>query len=187
MALVTVSELKSVLGVGNLYADADLEQVADAASAVVTAYLNTNNYPIVGYSRDGQGNGYVYTDQVHGLVTDQSVTITGVASGWNGTFTITDYGALWVRFALAGAEQLRRTVVPSGLLAGPSSVNYDTVDAVKEAALTIAVDMWTNRLAPGGQPQAVDFTPSPYRMGRTLMQRVIGLLGPYMDSRNFVG
>lgn len=187
MALVTVAELKSILGVGNLYADSDLEQVADAASAVVTAYLTSNTYPIVAYSRDGAGNGYVFTNQPHGLVTDQSVTISGVATGWNGTFTITDYGQLWVRFALAGAEQLKRTVVPSGLLAGPTSVNYDNVDAVKEAALTIAVDMWTNRLAPGGQPQGVDFTPSPYRMGRTLMARVAGLLAPYMDTRAIVG
>ena len=187
MALVTVAELKSVLGVGNLYADSDLEQVADAASALVTAYLTNNNYPIIAYSRDGQGNGYVYTRERHNLVSGQSVTITGVATGWNGTFTLTDYGAYWVKFALAGAEQLERSVVPAGVLAGPTSVNYDTVDAVKEAALAVAVDIWTNRLAPGGQPQAVDFTPSPYRMGRTLMQRVIGLLGPYMDQRNFVG
>ena len=187
MALVTVSELKSVLGVGNLYPDADLEQVCDAASAVVTSYLTSNTYSVISYSRDGLGNGYVYTNAYHGLVTGQSVTISGVATGWNGTFTITDYGSTWIQFALAGAEQLKRSVVPAGLLAGPTSVDYSTVDAVKEAALTIAVDMWTNRLAPGGQPQGVDFTPSPYRMGRTLMQRVIGLLAPYLDTRGIVG
>ena len=187
MALVTVAELKSVLGVGNLYADADLEQVADAASAVVTAYLTNNNYPVTHYSRDGLGYGYVWSNQPHGLVKDQSVTISGVATGWNGTFTVTDYGPNWLQFALAGAEQSMRTVVPSGLISGPTTVNYDTVEAVKEAALTIAVDMWQNRLAPGGNPQAVDFTPSPYRMGRTLMQRVIGLLAPYLDSRSIVG
>lgn len=187
MALVSVAELKSVLGVGNLYPDADLEQVADAASAVVTAYLANNNWSVISYSRDGLGNGYVYTNAYHGLVTGQSVTITGVATGWNGTFTITDYGPTWIQFALAGAEQLKRAVVPSGVLAGPTSFDPSTVDACKEAALTIAVDMWTNRLAPGGQPQGVDFTPSPYRMGRTLMQRVIGLLAPYLDTRGIVG
>jgi hypothetical protein len=187
VALVTVAELKSVLGVGNLYADADLEQVADAASAVVTAYLTSNTYPVTHYSRDGLGYGYAYSNQPHGLIKGQSVTISGVTTGWNGTHTITDYGTNWIQFALVGAEQLKASVVPSGLLVGPTSVNYDTVDAVKEAALTIAVDMWQNRLAPGGNPQAVDFTPSPYRMGRTLMQRVIGLLAPYLDSRSIVG
>lgn len=187
MPLVTVAELKSVLGVGNLYADADLEQVCDAASAVVNSYLASNTASIISYGRDGLGNGYVYCNSAHGLVTGQSITISGVATGWNGTFTITNYGTIWVEFALAGAEQLNRAVVPPGLLTGPQAVDYSTVDACKEAALTIAVDMWTNRLAPGGSPTAVDFTPSPYRMGRTLMQRVIGLLAPYIDTRSIVG
>lgn len=187
MALVTVSELKSVLGVGNLYADTDLEQVADAASAVVTAYLNANTYPAIAYGRNGQGDGVVYTNQRHGLVTGQTVTISGVATGWNGTHTINSYGIDWIQFDLAGAEQTTAKIVPAGLISGPTNVNYDTVDAVREAALTVAVDMWTNRLAPGGQFQAADFTPSPWRMGRSLMQRVIGLLGPYLDNRGVIG
>jgi hypothetical protein len=39
MALVTIAEMKAVLGVGNLYADADLQQVADSAIALVKAYV----------------------------------------------------------------------------------------------------------------------------------------------------
>lgn len=187
MALVTIADLKSVLGVGNLYPDADLQQVCDAATAVVMAYLSTNTYPITHYARDGEGYGYVNTAEPHGLISGQTVTISGVATGWNGTHTITEYGTYFIRFALAGGEVYSTKVQPAGLLTGPTFVNYDTIPAAKEAALTIAVDMWTNRLAPGGNPQAVDFTPSPYRMGRTLMQRVIGLLAPYLDTRGLVG
>lgn len=186
MALVTATELKAVLGVGNLYPDADLEQVAAGASAVVNAYLNLNAYPIVTYGRDGDGLGWVRTSEAHGLICDQTVTITDVATGWNGTHTITGVTATSIEFALAGVIQPDIHLVPPGTATG-STKDYSTVPAVKEAALTIAVDMWTNRLAPGGQPQGVDFTPSPYRMGRTLMQRVIGLLAPYLDTRSIVG
>ncbi len=31
------------------------------------------------------------------------------------------------------------------------------------------------------------FTPSPYRMGNTLLARVRGLLAPYLDPRSMVG
>lgn len=187
MPLVTVAELKSVLGVGNLYPDADLQQVCDAASTVVNAYLSQNVYSITYYGRDGEGLGYVFTNEPHGLITGQIVTISGVATGWNGTQTITGAATFWIQFALAGTELQNTKVVPNGLLTGPTFKNYDLEPACKEAALTIAVDMWTNRLAPGGSPTAVDFTPSPYRMGRTLMQRVIGLLAPYIDTRSIVG
>ena len=35
--------------------------------------------------------------------------------------------------------------------------------------------------------EAVDFTPGPYRMGRSLLSRVSGLLGRYMDTAALVG
>lgn len=186
MALVTIAELKAVLGVGNLYPDADLTQVCDAADAIVRSYLQNNNASAVTYSR-ASGIGYVYTADVHPYGVGESVTITGVATGWNGTFTITTTGAYYIGFTLAGADQDQRAVRPYGVIAGPTSFDADTTDACREAALTIAVDMWQNRLAPGGQPTAVDFTPSPYRMGRTMIQRVVGLLAPYLDMRGTIG
>jgi hypothetical protein len=66
-------------------------------------------------------------------------------------------------------------------------IDYEEVPEVVEATTAIAVDMWQSRLAPGGQIQAVDFTPGPYRMGRSLLTRVSGLLGKHMDTGSFVG
>ena len=186
MALVTVAELKAVLGVGNLYPDADLQQVCSAADAVVRSYLASNHIPIDAYARSN-GTGYIYTAEPHGLEVGQSVTITDVATGWNGTFTITAAGAWYIGFALAGTDVEQLQVRPYGTLAGPTAFDPDAVPACKEAALTLAVDMWQNRLAPGGQPTAVDFTPSPYRMGRSMIQRVMGLLAPYLDMRGQIG
>lgn len=186
MALVTVTELKAVLGVGNLYPDADLQQVCSAADAIVRSYLASNKQPVRSYGRTN-GVGYCYTLEPHGFAVGQTVTVSGVATGWNATHTITEAGVYYFAFALAGADQDEYNVVPAGVAAGPTSFDPDTTPACKEAALTVAVDMWSNRTAPGGQPTAVDFTPSPYRMGRSMIQRVMGLIGPYLDTRGLVG
>lgn len=59
--------------------------------------------------------------------------------------------------------------------------------AVREATLAVAVDIWQSRVSPGGQMVGPDFTPSPFRMGRNLIQKVSGLLGPYLDPEGMVG
>lgn len=63
----------------------------------------------------------------------------------------------------------------------------DEPPACKEAALAIAVEMWQSRLAPGGQMVGVDFTPAPFRMGRSLILKVTGLLAPYLNEEGLVG
>lgn len=109
--LVPIEELKLVLGVGDLYPDEQLEQVAQAAEDVLVAYLR----PL-------------------------------------------DDGETW-----------------------------EDYPEVREAALAIAVDLWQSRLAPGGQLNAVDFTPGPYRLGRSLIGRVSGLVGRHLDVAGMVG
>jgi hypothetical protein len=64
---------------------------------------------------------------------------------------------------------------------------YDAIPEVREAALAIAVDIFQSRVAPGGQIQAVDFTPGPYRLGRSLFTRVSGLLARWTDTSSLVG
>jgi hypothetical protein len=39
MALITLSELKAVLGIGDIYADAIVQDVADAAENIILSYL----------------------------------------------------------------------------------------------------------------------------------------------------
>lgn len=186
-AFVTVSELKAVLGVGNLYADADLQEICDSATNTVDGYLTYNRVGVTAYFAENSV-ATVYTDQPHGFVTGQTITLANVQTTLNGSRTITEYGIRYFRFATALADTTYEIrVKPAGTATGPQQVNYDNVPEVREAALTIAVDMWTNRLAPGGQPQAVDFTPSPYRMGRSTLQRVIFLLAKHIDAGSMVG
>jgi hypothetical protein len=47
--------------------------------------------------------------------------------------------------------------------------------------MVVSVEVFQSRTAPGGQIEGVDFAPSPYRMGRSLFNRCVGLLGPYID------
>lgn len=66
-------------------------------------------------------------------------------------------------------------------------VDHTLTAAVREAALAIAVELWQHRLAAGGTVQAADWTPSPYRLGRGLLSKVQGLLGPYIDTGSMIG
>jgi malate/lactate dehydrogenase len=59
--------------------------------------------------------------------------------------------------------------------------------ACKEAALSVAAEIWQARTASGGQAVSVDFTPGPYRLSVWLTRRVNALIGPYMKVTGMVG
>lgn len=108
MALVTVAELKTALGVGNLYSDEVLEQVIDAVSDVIESYVT--------------------------------------------------------------AESFAAEPAP-----------------MREAALILSVDLFQTQNSAAGQQVAVDFTPAPFRAGRSWIQKTVGLLAPYLDAESLIG
>ena len=59
--------------------------------------------------------------------------------------------------------------------------------ACKEAALSVAVEIFQARTAAGGQAVATDFSPGPYRLSVWMTRRVMALLGPYMDVKGMIG
>jgi hypothetical protein len=59
--------------------------------------------------------------------------------------------------------------------------------ACKEAALSVAVEIYQSRYSAGGQAVASDFSPGPYRLSVWMTRRVMSLLGPYLDVRGVVG
>lgn len=74
------------------------------------------------------------------------------------------------------ADQLLTPYLAAGVLdAGVPS-------PVREAGVVIAIDVWQNRTAAGGQSVGIDGTPGPYRMGQSLLSRVSGLVGPWMHT-----
>lgn len=94
-----------------------------------------------------------------------------------------------IQFTLSAADQNYRQIVPYGkaLSVDTKDTTYASTPAVREAAMNLAVDIWQARQQSSIGGVSPDFSPSPYRMGNTLMARVRGLLAPYMSPRSMVG
>lgn len=66
-------------------------------------------------------------------------------------------------------------------------IDYADVPVVKECVLAAAVALWQTRTAPSGTYSAVDFTPSPFQLGRLFLDRFEGPLAPWLNVRGFLG
>ena len=209
--IVTAAELRSVLGVSTaLYNDAYLNDVIDTAETVILPMLVKYSSPIdVVALQDNIATYYVLGD--NNFSTGQSVVVTGVGSPFNGTFTILessnlDYDSFILRsnsrifldgsyrefngfftVALVNADITERKVIPSGLATLSGASTYVGNAAVESAVLAVSVEVFQSRIAPGGQIEGIDFTQvSPYRLGRSLFNRVSGLLGAFIDTDSMV-
>jgi hypothetical protein len=186
MALITLSELKAVLGIGDIYADAIVQEVADAAENIVLSLLTKNQWGVIAHERVNLVN-TIYTDRPHDVYVGQSVEIANCGQNFNGTKTITKVTEYTMSFTGTGSNYPKHGIVPSGTVSAHQYIDYSTIDEVRQAALAIAADIWITRTGTLGQ-QGVDFqSPAPYRLGRSLFTRVSGLLGKWMDTRGMVG
>jgi hypothetical protein len=209
--IVSVSELRSILGVStSLYNDAYLTDVIDTAEAVILPMLVKYSSPIDRVAlQDNIATYYVLGD--NNFSVGQSVVITNVGSPFNGTFTILqssnlDYDSFVLRsnsrifldgsyrefngfftVAITNADISERKVIPSGLATLSGASTYVGNSAVESAVLAVSVEVFQSRIAPGGQIEGIDFTSvSPYRLGRSLFNRVSGLLGAFIDTDSMV-
>ena len=190
MALTTVAELRSALGVGTLYTDATLQEVCDAADVVILPML-WNNYTFnVGHSNTTtEGTLYFEQSIKDVFYVGQTVVITGNGAPHNGSKAITAMSDTSITYAVTGTPtaQPRHTVTPFGQVAAVATVDYTTDTAIQLAALLISVDIWQSRQVSSTGGVSPDFTPSPYRMGNTLLARVRGLIAHALDPRSMVG
>ena len=192
MSLTTVAELRTALGVGTLYADATLQEVCDAADNVLLPFIWANTTPLIGHSNTATtGTSYFEDRVIDVFYVGQSVVISGSGSKHNGNKTITEVGEYSITYAITGNNNTPapfHPVNPFGTVAAETYLDPSTVPAIQEAALMISIDIWQSRQAPSSGGVSIDgYTPSPYRMGNTLMARVRGLLAPYLDPRSMVG
>ena len=186
MALITLSELKAVLGIGDIYADAIVQEVADSAENILLSLLTKNQYAIVARERVGT-LATLYTDRVNDFYVGQTITTEGCGAHFNGSHTITKRTEYSFSFITTSGTNPKQAVVPYGFARDTEFVDYDLIPEVRQAALAIAADIWITRTGTLGQ-QGVDFqSPAPYRLGRSLFTRVSGLLGKWMDTRGMVG
>lgn len=200
-SLIDVEDFKTVLGVGDLYPDEDLERVTEAATNVLLSYLVMYKTRadqaccMTAVPAPGTGTTVRFrTTEPHQFFVGQSIALRGFGfAGWDKTVTVHEVPA--ENIVIAASNQPWNIsisdptpIIPNGTVYDATRIDYYAdVPEVVEAATAIAVDMWQSRLAPGGQINAVDFTPGPYRMGKSLITRVSGLLGQHMDTGSLVG
>ena len=190
MSLTTVAELRTALGVGTLYADATLQEVCDAADNVLLPFIWANtNYNIAHSSTATTGTLYFEEVVTNTYYVGQTIVVTGNGSHLNGSKTITSVGEYSITYTINnGTVKPYHPVNPFGMVAADTYLDPSTVPAIQEAALMISIDIWQSRQAPSSGGVSIDgYTPSPYRMGNTLLARVRGLLAPYLDPRSMVG
>jgi hypothetical protein len=85
-------------------------------------------------------------------------------------------------FDLTNADINFRQVIPSGRATLTGASTYVGNAAVESAIYVVSTEIFQSRTAAGGQIEGVDFAPTPYRMGKSLLSRVSGLLAPYLDE-----
>jgi hypothetical protein len=186
MAIISISELKAVLGIGSIYSDAVVQQVADAASDIILSYLEFNRSNIVTVELEDNVATY-YTAEPHDFVVGQILTVTNCGNPFTGTKTVTEHTADTFKAAIVHADVVATPLRPYGkaVLTSQAAL-YDANASVREACLALAVDIWETQKGTMGQ-QGVDFAPAPYRLGRSMLQRVMGLLGKDVDTNSLVG
>ena len=189
--LVSAAELRAVLGVSSsLYNDAALEAIIDTAEDAIGDFLTQWKVGIDYHRSETATKAIIHTTRPHKFYVGQSVVHTGVEAHINGSKTVTEIVDSYT-YKITTTNATPHTefyaVIPNGIAAVNDLSQYNNVKAVEEAVLQIAIDVFQSRLAAGGTQQALDYTPAPYRMGRTLLYKVTGLISKYIDSNSQIG
>jgi hypothetical protein len=192
MSLCTVAELKSALGVGNLYQDSTLQEVCDAADNVLLPFIWNNNSFNVAHSNTAT-TGTLYFDEIVNktFYVGQTVVISGNGSKHNGSKTITEVGEYSITYAITGNNNVAKVehpVNPFGTVAAETYLDPSTIPSIQLAALMVAESIWQSRQANSGNGMAPDGSMgSFYAMSSQLISRIRGLISPYLDPRGMVG
>lgn len=189
-AIITATQLRSVLGVSSsLYSDAYLDDIIDTAEQAILPLLIQNSTAVVEYELASDVATF-YTRRVHTFVVGQSIVVTGLPAPFTATHTVTEITETSFSAALTSTNVTRRQIIPNGIatLSGYSAATlYVGNSSIESAIYAVSIEVFQSRTAAGGQIEGVDFGATPYRMGRSLLNRVIGLLGNYIDVETMVG
>jgi hypothetical protein len=173
-----------VLGVSvSLYSDAYLDEIVDTAEAVILPMLVANTSAVNSYKLE-ENVAYFYTERKHHFVAGQSIIVAGLPAPFTATHTVVTATEYSFTAALTSTDVTLREIIPMGTatLSGYSAADiYATSAPIESAILAVSVEVFQSRVAAGGQIEGVDFASTPYRMGRSLTNRVSTLLMPYLD------
>lgn len=186
MSIVTPSELRSVLGVSSsLYNDTYLQKVIDTSELTILPLLVSYSSAVT-HRKIASNVATLTTNTPHNYIVGSSAVVSGVDATFNGTYTVTVVnGEYSFSYAKTNADIALNAVIPNGTtyLSGYDAATiYANNPAVYEAIIVISVEVFQSITAAGGQIEGIDFQVSPYRMGRSLLNRVIGILGKSLDT-----
>jgi hypothetical protein len=182
-SIITATELRGVLGVSSsLYDDTYLNGIIDTAETVILPMLVSFKSPIQEASLTDNVATFT-TVGVHEFTEGQSVVIAGCGAPYNGTRTIlaNNLGQYTFSCAITNADVASANIIPSGTATLSAASTYVGNQAVRSATFAVSLEVFQARLAGGGQIEGVDFASTPFRMGRSLFNKCVGLLGSYMD------
>jgi len=184
--IVTAQELRDVLGVSvSLYSDVYLDSMIDSAEGAILPLLTGYQSAVTGI-KVVDSMAFYTTQRINYFVPGQAVQITGCGAAFDLTVTVNDHKIAPYIFttATAAPDQIFTPIIPAGLatLSGSTAGDlYSGVQPVKSAILVVSVEVFQSITAPGNTSAQVDFQPSPFVLGRSLQNRVIGLLAPFVD------
>jgi hypothetical protein len=188
-SIVTASQLRTVLGVSvSLYSDSYLDEIINTAEAVILPMLVANTSAVNAYKLESNV-AYYYTQRPHHFVAGQSIVVTGLPAPFSATVTVVDVKEYHFTAARTNADVTLREIIPMGsaTLSGYSAADlYANSAPIESAILAVSVEVFQSRVAAGGQIEGVDFASTPYRMGRSLTNRVSTLLMPFLDVETVV-
>jgi hypothetical protein len=211
---VTEQELRDNLGIGDLYPDSVIEECCQSAQDLLNQFLWFDSAPVVGTAL--QNNVATVMVANPGIFsTGDSVTLSGCGATYNGTYTITgtipwtagtatqfpaiafnnrltNYpnGYSFIQFAKTAANLNFTRVLPYGSAVGADTKtnSYATTPSVREAAMILAVDIFQARQVSQTGGVSIDgFSPSPYRMGNSMIGKIRGLIAGYTNPGAMVG
>ena len=211
---VTVAELRANLGIGTLYSDSTIEEVCQSAQDQINSFLWFDTAPIVGTALVSNVATVMIANP--GIFTvGETVSIAGAGATFNGSYTITGtipfstgtanilpafnmqlnyyqfpQGYSFIQYAKTASNENFRRVLPYGVATGADTktAEYAATASVREAAMILAVDIYQARQVSQTGGVGLDgFSPSPYRMGNSMIGKIRGLLAPYINPNSMVG
>jgi hypothetical protein len=189
MALTTVAELRSTLGVGTLYSDSVLQEVCDATDAVLLPMLWANTEFAIAKENTGTVGTLYFEQNVENIYfVGQNIKIANAGQHFNGTKTITRVNVDSIDVTTSHLTTTpKQPINPYAVVTDGETLDWAEDKAIQNAALQISVEIWQARTATLSGSNAIDFQPSPYRMSAQLLAKVRGLIAHALDPRSMVG
>ena len=184
--IITADELRAVLGVSDsLFSDAYLDQIIESAEITILPMLTQYQSAVVATTIKDDVL-FIDTLRPNFFVEGQGVVLAGIGNGLDGPYTVSNHSVrpFQVSAVVDEADRITTPCIPAGTITldgGSAAEIYASVPAVKTAILIVSTEIFQSVTAPGGQIEGVDFAPTPYRMGRSLQNRVIGLISAFYD------